>query len=100
MGVSLMESPHPSYPPLEMASSGCITVTNCYESKSLENRSENIVSLDELSPTGLKTALDVAHSMASTNERPGFSKIRPVSTKVPLMSPEEILASLDKPRFQ
>ena len=35
IGVSLMISPHPSYPPLEMANAGCLTITNGYEGKDM-----------------------------------------------------------------
>lgn len=45
-GVSLMISPHPSYPPLEMSTFGVRTITNCFECKDLSNFNENIVSLD------------------------------------------------------
>ena len=35
IGVSFMVSPHPSYPPLEMAHSGLLTLTNSYANKNL-----------------------------------------------------------------
>jgi glycosyltransferase involved in cell wall biosynthesis len=47
--LSLMLSPHPSYPPLEAASCGAITVTNSFQSKSrdlLNSVSKNIVVVD------------------------------------------------------
>jgi hypothetical protein len=44
IGVSLMLSPHPSYPPLEMASVGAICVTNSYENKNLSEWHPNIIS--------------------------------------------------------
>ena len=56
-GVSLMLSPHPSYPPLEMASFGIKTITNRYESKDLSGFSENIVSLEACSPREIAGAL-------------------------------------------
>lgn len=59
-GVSLMISPHPSYPPLEMASAGCMTVTNTYDGKDLRLRSDRFVSVEGLTPTGLADAIDVA----------------------------------------
>ena len=82
VGISLMESPHPSYPPLEMASSGCITITNGYENKDMTLRSDNIISLDELSPRGLCSALDKAFSRVRLGEAREFSDIRPVDTTV------------------
>jgi hypothetical protein len=50
LGVSLMLSPHPSYPPLEMAYFGILTVTNHYENKNLEKMHSNIMSVKECDP--------------------------------------------------
>lgn len=44
LGVSLMLSPHPSYPPLEIASVGALCVTNRYENKDLSVWHPNIIS--------------------------------------------------------
>lgn len=44
VGLSLMVSPHPSYPPLEIASRGALCVTNRYENKDLSVLHENIIS--------------------------------------------------------
>jgi len=45
LGLSLMASPHPSYPPLDLAASGAVVVTNTFgEAKtSLERYSSNII---------------------------------------------------------
>ena len=56
-GVSLMVSPHPSYPPLEMATFGIKTVTNRYDSKDLSDFSKNIVSLASCAPRDIAGAL-------------------------------------------
>ncbi|MBB3542446.1 glycosyltransferase [Rhizobium sp. BK399] len=48
-GISLMISPHPSYPPLEMAAFGIKAITNNYENKSLARLSDNIVAPPVLS---------------------------------------------------
>lgn len=50
VGISLMVSPHPSYPPLEMSTFGIKTITNCYGNKNLESFNPNIISLDSCSP--------------------------------------------------
>lgn len=42
LAVSLMESPHPSYPPLEMAEAGVLVVANNYDQKDLSGTHENI----------------------------------------------------------
>jgi hypothetical protein len=62
IGISLMVSPHPSYPPLEMATAGCVTITNAYEGKDLSRRAENIISLDSLTPECLADCIDTAVS--------------------------------------
>lgn len=49
VGVSLMCSPHPSYPPLEMSSFGVNTITNTYSCKDLKKFNNNISSIDEIS---------------------------------------------------
>jgi hypothetical protein len=46
VGISLMCSPHPSYPPLEMAAFGVTTITNSFLCKDLSDFSDNIRSLD------------------------------------------------------
>ena len=57
LGLSLMDTPHPSYPPLDLAASGAVVVTNRSGSKaSLASYSKNIICAD---PTldGLKDGL-------------------------------------------
>jgi hypothetical protein len=53
IGISLMISPHPSYPPLEMAAFGMQVLTNRYKSKDLSMLAPNIHSLNEVSPAAL-----------------------------------------------
>lgn len=57
LGISIMVSPHPSYPPLEMSTFGIKTITNCYANKDLSNFNENMVSLKNYSPS------DIANKM-------------------------------------
>jgi hypothetical protein len=52
-GVSLMVSPHPSYPPLEMAAFGIRVLTNRYDEKCLSSLADNIDSVDYLSPESI-----------------------------------------------
>lgn len=56
-GVSLMVSPHPSYPPLEMATFGVKTITNKYENKNWQNFSTNIYALDKCTPDDIAEKL-------------------------------------------
>lgn len=60
IGVSLMMSPHPSYPPLEMAEAGLLTITNRFENKDLRRRFPEIVSLERLDADALADALEDA----------------------------------------
>jgi O-antigen biosynthesis protein len=47
LGLSLMYSPHPSYPPLDLAASGAVAVTNRYRQKrNLDMYSHNILCAD------------------------------------------------------
>lgn len=57
IGLSLMSSPHPSYPPLEMAHFGARVITNTYANKRLEKRHDNIVSMPANRPEALATLL-------------------------------------------
>jgi beta-1,2-rhamnosyltransferase WsaF-like protein len=60
VGISLMSSPHPSYPPLEMAHFGVRTLTNRYFCKDLSRAHDNIVSLPDIAPGAIADALAAA----------------------------------------
>lgn len=57
VGISLMVSPHPSYPPLEMSTFGIKTITNCYGYKDLSTFNENIISLKDCSQSAIARKL-------------------------------------------
>lgn len=57
IGVSLMISPHPSYPPLEMAAFGMGVVTNAFANKDLSESVANVRSFESFSPEALADAL-------------------------------------------
>jgi O-antigen biosynthesis protein len=57
IGISLMISPHPSYPPLEMAHFGVLTITNSFANKDLSQWHQNIISIDILTPQNLCNTL-------------------------------------------
>lgn len=68
-GVSLMVSPHPSYPPLEMSTFGIKTITNTYSNKDLSNFNSNIVSLNSCSADDIGEALtEICSSFEGTGE--------------------------------
>lgn len=63
-GLSLMYTPHPSYPPLDLAASGAVVVTNRFGNKQdLSNYSENIICAN-LEADALVDALKQAIALA------------------------------------
>ncbi|MDA3858947.1 MAG: glycosyl transferase family 1, partial [Roseovarius sp.] len=59
LGLSLMYSPHPSHPPIEMAASGVRVITNQFGPKDLSQLSPAILSVPATAPD-LADALSVA----------------------------------------
>lgn len=57
IGISLMVSPHPSYPPLEMAAFGMRVITNSFGAKQLDQWSHQIHSLADPTPENLAATL-------------------------------------------
>lgn len=81
VGLSLMSSPHPSYPPIEMAHFGVRTLTSGYADKALGNRHANIVCQNDVRPASLAATLaalcaafdrDPAIGLAGHAPTPGF----------------------------
>ena len=62
VGLSLMLSPHPSHPPLEMAASGAVVVTNLFDPKDLRELGGCFLST-EPTPQALAAALVSAWNM-------------------------------------
>lgn len=60
VGVSLMASPHPSYPPLEMAHFGVRTITNRFPPKDPLSRHENLIPLDRMRADALAGRIEEA----------------------------------------
>ena len=58
IGVSLMVSPHPSYPPLEMAEAGLLTITNTFAGKDLARRFPTIRSIETVDADTLSDAIE------------------------------------------
>lgn len=67
VGVSLMISPHPSYPPLEMAHFGMLTLTNMYDNKNLSSWHDNINSIGNCNPESIAAELKVSCALFSEN---------------------------------
>lgn len=66
VGISLMLSPHPSYPPLEMAQAGLITITNDFEGKDLSAYGDLIFNLKRFDPGALADAIESAVLLAGS----------------------------------
>ncbi len=65
VGMALMDTPHPSYPPLDMAASGVVAITNRFGIKrDLNCYSENIICV-EPSVEGLRQGIARAVAIAS-----------------------------------
>jgi hypothetical protein len=60
VGLSLMVSPHPSYPPLDMAHLGMRVVTNGFGPKDLSTWHENITSVPSLTAASIGDAVAAA----------------------------------------
>jgi hypothetical protein len=72
VGISLMASPHPSYPPLEMAHFGMRALTNRYFCKDLSAAHDNIVSLPDISPDTIADALARACDQFEASPQSGW----------------------------
>lgn len=59
IGISLMVSPHPSYPPLEMAAFGMRVISNHFAAKQLDQWSANIHSIPDITPEKIATTLSL-----------------------------------------
>lgn len=69
VGLSLMISPHPSYPPLEMAHFGVRVVTNGYANKRPADRHENLIATPSLRAEAIAATL--ASQIAGFEADPG-----------------------------
>ena len=67
VGVSFMLSPHPSYPPLEMAFAGLRTITNNFANKELSRRNPNILSVAHITPHAVASCLATAIAAAEVD---------------------------------
>ena len=72
VGLSLMCSPHPSYPPLEMAHFGVRTITNRYAQKDLSKAHDNIISMEDIAPVTIADALAQACREFTANPNAGW----------------------------
>jgi len=84
VGISLMVSPHPSYPPLEMASFGLKVITNNYDIKDLSRYNNNFTSLENLVPNKISDELIKQCTQYKENmllEYPNFGDVFDIENK-------------------
>ena len=74
LGVSLMLSPHPSYPPLEMAYFDILTVTNNYANKNLSKKHSNLLTVDSCCPQLIAERLFDAATLLVKNDKIAHKK--------------------------
>lgn len=72
VGFSLMASPHPSYPPLEMAHFGLLTLTNSYTDKDLSAHHPNIWSASDVRPERLAEYLAEMCRVVEADRKAGW----------------------------
>ena len=95
IGLSLMLSPHPSHPPLEMALSGLRVVTNRFGAKDLGRLSPAIVSVD---PTVPGVVAGLARAWALPEVAPAERRVDLCALGRPLEDVAGELAALLAPR--
>ncbi|MEO8436826.1 MAG: hypothetical protein ABI562_00100 [Chloroflexota bacterium] len=102
IGISLMISPHPSYPPLEMAHLGMLVLSNRYGAKDLSAWHSNILSTDDLSAEGIAARLAELCRRFETDPETGATgrPLRPEFTSEGPLFPfaSELAAALGAPR--
>lgn len=73
IGVSLMLSPHPSYPPLEMAHHHLLTLTNNYGSKRMQELHDNLIPLPNMTPESLARGVVELVARIEADPRCGYA---------------------------
>jgi len=99
VGLSLMASPHPSYPPLEMAHFGILTITNGFACKDLSRAHDNITSIHDIGPAAIAAAL--ARACRAVEEDPfagwrGRSHIPDYLEAAPFSFYDQLIPDLDQ----
>lgn len=73
LGISLMISPHPSYPPLEMSTFGVKTITNCYANKDMSYFNKNIISVKRCNPQTIAKEINRLCDSYSSDGKPDLN---------------------------
>jgi hypothetical protein len=72
VGLSLMASPHPSYPPLEMAHFGALTISNSFDCKSISAWHENLIETPLTNADAIAEALIICCEQFAADEAVGL----------------------------
>lgn len=96
IGISLMLSPHPSYPPLEMCSAGLKTITNKFDGKDLTQRSVFINNIEQVSPEGIVKTLDKLVVEFNPSRDSKFYPINQIQSDLPIVDYSSVLKILLK----
>lgn len=98
IGISLMISPHPSYPPLEMAYAGLVTITNSYDEKDLSLRSSNFDSISSVNAEELTNAIcrSIRKAEVSIGKLKPFMEIKDVPCDVSDYRPSDVADILNE----
>lgn len=90
LGLSLMYSPHPSHPPIEMAASGVRVVTNGFGPKDLSKLSPAIASVEPTTPDMVRAlrAAWAAPAVSAAERRIDLGQLG--------LHPDEMLTRLDR----
>ncbi|WP_337271395.1 rhamnosyltransferase WsaF family glycosyltransferase [Oryzifoliimicrobium ureilyticus] len=96
VGVSLMLSPHPSYPPQEMAEAGLITVTNKFNGKNIGETYSNIIEVDLVTAEHVADAVEKAVQLAESNVGHVVQRARPNFMQHPIRqyAPERVASEI------
>lgn len=68
VALCLMYTPHPSYPPFDMLSSGAVVLTNCFANKRDLSYSDNLI-LKDLNLQEMVSGIDEAIKLAQNSEK-------------------------------
>jgi O-antigen biosynthesis protein len=96
VGISLMISPHPSYPPLEMAEAGLKVITNAFGAKDPRARFPDVLCLDRLTVATLAEVIEraVAEAEPSLGGVTPRYKSRELPAPGPIAEPEKIAQAI------
>ena len=96
VGIALMLSPHPSYPPLEMAEAGLKVVTNAFGARDPRARFPDVLCLDDLTVETIAAAIEraVAEAEPSLGVITARRASRDLPAPGPVATPERVAQAI------